>query len=55
MEIARQEKIRVVKAEVLRDNIGMQTIMKRIGFRLRLIDSSGAMKATLDLADGPQA
>ncbi|HWF92910.1 MAG TPA: bifunctional acetate--CoA ligase family protein/GNAT family N-acetyltransferase, partial [Terriglobales bacterium] len=55
VQIAKREKIRVINAEVLRDNVGMQTIMKRTGFRLKLIDSSGSMRATLDLADGLRA
>ena len=55
VQIARQEKIRVIKAQVLRDNIAMQIIMKRIGFRLKFTDSSGSMRATLDLADGLKA
>ena len=54
VEIARREKVCVIKAEVLRDNIGMQTIMKRIGFRLKLADSAGSMRATLDLTDRRQ-
>ena len=52
VQIARQEKIRGISAEVLRDNIGMQIVMKRIGFRLKLTDSSNSIRATLDLADG---
>lgn len=51
VQIARQEKIRGINAEVLRDNIGMQTVMKRIGFRLKLADGSNSIRATLDLAD----
>lgn len=55
VQIARRERIRLIRAEVLRDNIGMQTIMRRTGFRLKLLDSSGSMRATLDLADGLRA
>lgn len=51
VQIARQEKIRVIKAEILRDNVGMQTVMRRMGFRLKLTDGTGSMRATLELAD----
>jgi hypothetical protein len=33
----------------LRENLGMQTIVKRLGFRLRLLADPAAIKAFLDL------
>ena len=49
VQIARDEKLSRVVAEVLRDNFGMLTICKRLGFRLRMMDDPAAITAFLDL------
>jgi acetyltransferase len=49
IEIARQEKFSRISSEMLRDNIAMQSISKKVGFRLRMLDSSTSMKAVMDL------
>ncbi|PYX32482.1 MAG: acetyl CoA synthetase subunit alpha, partial [Acidobacteria bacterium] len=49
VQIARDEKLSTVSAEMLRDNLGVQNIFKKIGFRLRLLANSSAISAVLDL------
>jgi acetyltransferase len=49
VEIARSEKFCRISAEMLRDNIAMQVISKKVGFRLHMLDKSTSMKAVLDL------
>jgi acetyltransferase len=50
VQIARDEKLRRVSAEMLRDNLSVQNIFKKIGFRLRLLASSSSSRsAVLDL------
>jgi len=49
VQIARDEKLSRVVAEVLRDNFGMLTICKRLGFRLRMMNDPASITAFLDL------
>jgi acetyltransferase len=49
VEIARSEKFFRISSEMLRDNIAMQMISKKVGFRLHMLDKSTSMKAVLDL------
>jgi acetyltransferase len=49
VEIARDEKLSQVSAEVLPDNLAMQVIMKRLGFRLRRSEDLKSIRAYLDL------
>jgi acetyltransferase len=47
--IARDEKVERIVAEMLRDNLAMQTIFKELGFRLRLLGDRASVQAVLDL------
>jgi acetyltransferase len=49
VQIARDEKLSKVSAEMLRDNLSVQNIFKKIGFRLRLLADSSSISAVLDL------
>jgi len=49
VEIARDEKLRRVSAEILPDNLAMQAIMKRLGFCVRLSEDLSSVRAVLDL------
>jgi acetyltransferase len=49
VEIARAEKLSRVSAEILPDNLAMQVIMKRLGFRVRLSEDLRSVRAVLDL------
>ncbi len=49
VEIARDEKISRVSAEMLNDNIAMQIIMKRLGFKVRNSEDLSSVRAYLDL------
>ncbi len=49
LAVARAEKVGRVSAELLRDNLGMQTLLKKNGFRFSLIDDAASIRATLDL------
>jgi acetyltransferase len=49
IQIARDEKLSRVSAEMMRDNIAMQVITKRIGFRVRTDDDLTSVRAVLDL------
>jgi acetyltransferase len=48
IEAAREQKITQIEGEVLRDNLAMQKLMKKFGFRQRLIDP-GCVRAVLEL------
>ena len=48
IEAAREQKITQIEGEMLRDNIAMQKLMKKFGFRQRLIDP-GCVRAVLEL------
>jgi acetyltransferase len=49
VQIARDEKLSGVHAEMLRDNLGVQNIFKKVGFRLCLQADSSSISAVLDL------
>ncbi|MBZ5516134.1 MAG: bifunctional acetate--CoA ligase family protein/GNAT family N-acetyltransferase [Acidobacteriia bacterium] len=49
LEIARQEKIRTVTAEIMLDNYGMQKLCERLGFRLERDPEEGVVKARIEL------
>jgi acetyltransferase len=49
VEIARDEKLSSVSAEMLTDNIAMQIVMKRLGFRVRTSGDLSSVRAFLDL------
>jgi acetyltransferase len=49
VQIARDEKLSEVHAEMLPDNIAMQVIMKRIGFRVRAGEDLSSVQAFLEL------
>jgi len=47
--VARAEKVARVSGELLRDNLGMQTLLKKTGFRFGPIDDAVSIRATLEL------
>jgi acetyltransferase len=49
IQIAREEKLVRVVAELLHDNVGMQRIFKRFGFTFGPIQDSESFTATLTL------
>jgi acetyltransferase len=49
VQIARDEKLSSVSAEMLRDNFTVQRIFKKVGFRVRLVADSSSISAVLDL------
>jgi acetyltransferase len=49
VEIARDEKLSSVSAEMLTDNIAMQIVMKRLGFRVRSSGDLSSVRSFLDL------
>jgi acetyltransferase len=49
LQFARDERLSQVSAEMLPDNIGMQIIMKRFGFRIRTGEDPSSLQAYLDL------
>ena len=49
IEIARDEKLTSVSAEMLTDNVSMQVIMKRLGFGVRAGEDMTSVRAFLDL------
>jgi acetyltransferase len=49
VQIARDEKLSQVSAEMLTDNVAMQIVMKRLGFRVRASDDLTSVRAFLDL------
>jgi acetyltransferase len=49
IEIAREQKIARLVAEMLRDNIPMQAVLKRLGFRLSLLNDPRSVRAVLEL------
>jgi acetyltransferase len=49
VQIARDEELSQVSAEMLNDNVAMQIIMKRLGFRVRAAKDFSAVRAFLDL------
>jgi len=49
VQIARDEKLSQVSAEMLTDNIAMQSIMRQLGFQVRAGEDLTSMRAVLDL------
>jgi acetyltransferase len=49
VQAARAKNLRRLRAEMLRDNITMQALLKRFGFRLRLLKDLRSVGAVLDL------
>ena len=49
VQVARDEKLSRVSAEMLTDNVAMQVITKRLGFRLRASEDLTSVRAFLDL------
>ena len=49
IQIARDEKLTRVSAEMLTDNIAMQIITKRLGFRVRTVEDPTSVRSFLDL------
>jgi acetyltransferase len=49
IKIAKDEKVSRIMAEMLRDNLAIQTIFKRLGFRLRLLGDPTSVQAVLEL------
>jgi acetyltransferase len=48
VQVAQDEKLSRVTAEILPDNVAMQTIAKRLGFRWRLTDDPSVLRAVLE-------
>jgi acetyltransferase len=49
VQIARKERLSKVSAKMLRDNFAVQSIFKKLGFRLRLLADPSTISAVLDL------
>ena len=49
IEVARDEKLSQVSAEMLTDNVAMQIVMRRLGFRVRTGEDMTSVRAYLDL------
>jgi acetyltransferase len=49
VQVARDEKLGRVSSEMLRDNLGMQKLSKRLGFRLRTHSGGESVAAVLEL------
>jgi acetyltransferase len=49
IEVARDEKLSQVSAEMLTDNVAMQVVMRRLGFRVRTGEDMTSVRAYLDL------
>ena len=49
VQVARDQSLSRVVAEMLRDNLAIQIIFKRLGFRLRLLRDPSSVQAVLDL------
>jgi acetyltransferase len=49
VQIARDEKVSVVSAEMLPDNIAMQAVFRRLGFNIRADEDLTSLRATLEL------
>ena len=49
IEVARDEKLDRVSAEILTDNVAMQVVMKRLGFRVRASNDMTSVRSFLDL------
>ncbi len=49
IQVARDQKLDRIFAEMLRDNTTMQALLKKTGFRLRLFDDPRSVSAVIDL------
>ena len=49
IQVARDEKLARVDAEILPDNLAMKKIAKKLGFRMRTPDDSASLRAVLEL------
>ena len=49
VQVARDEKIALVSAEMLPDNVAMQAVFKRLGFHIRMDEDLTSLRATLEL------
>ena len=49
VQVARDEKIALVSAEMLPDNVAMRAVFKRLGFQIRPDEDLTSLRATLDL------
>ncbi len=49
IQVARDEKLSRIVAEMLRDNLAIQIILKKFGFRLRFLGDPSSEQAALDL------
>ena len=49
VRVAREEKVSRISADMLPDNVAMQVIIKRLGFRLTPLDDPSSVRAYLDL------
>ena len=49
LQVARDQQLSRLVAEMLHDNLAMQTLLKRLGFRLRRLDDPDSAQAVLDL------
>jgi acetyltransferase len=49
VQVAREEKLEKVRGEMLQDNIAMQAILRKLGFRFLPRDSSESVRAVLEL------
>jgi acetyltransferase len=50
LQVAREEKVARLSAEILRDNITVLSLFKKSGFAVRLLSDSSSVMATLDLS-----
>ena len=49
IQVAREEKIAVLLGEMLSDNLGMQVILRRLGFRAQMQKGFASVRARLEL------
>jgi len=49
LRVARDQKLGRVVAEMMRDNLAMQALLKRVGFRLSQLDDPDSVHAMIDL------
>ena len=49
IQVARDEKLREIVANILPENLGMRALANRFGFKVRASDDSGMLVAVLDL------
>jgi acetyltransferase len=49
VQVARDQNLNRIVAEILRDNLAIQIVFKKLGFRLRLLRDPSSVQAVLDL------